>query len=853
VSLRTLLFFYGQRWRTQRTAELLAGAGIAAGVALVFAVIVANASIAASAGQIMHGIAGAATLQLDARDDHGFPAALAREAAALPSVEHAAGILEHRAIVDGPRGRQSVVLVGVDASLASLGGTLTQNFAAARGLSLGDGLLLPSGLAARLGVDSGVQAGRRQRARTVQIRVRGRSREAAVSAVLGEDLIGPISDALVAVAPRPYVERLTGRPARLTRVFVAPRPGQEAAARRQLEALAGAGVAVTSADNETTVLAQASAPNNQSTSLFAAISALVGFLLAFNAMLLTAPERRRENAERRLQGFTPRQVAGMAVFDAVLLGAVASAAGVGVGLVLARTLFGGVPTYLAFAFPLGAQQVVAPSTVLLAFAGGIACTLLAAAQPLLDLRPGRALDAVFNDEGEPGQALGARARRHAGLAAIALVALASALAAAVPAATLVAIAALALATLLALPAGLVLALALADRLSRRRGVLAMLAVAVMALRATRVRAIALAATGAVAVFGSVAIEGAHRDLERGLHDSFQQYLGTTDLWITTGGDDLTTEDFDPGDAVARVAAVPGVADVRRYHGGLLDVGQRRAWVIARSPRDRTMLPAGQVQAGDPAEATAALRRTGSVAASEKIAESLGARLGERIAIPTPSGPLRLRLVATLTNLGWGPGALVMNAADYTAAWRTRDPTALEVDLRPGTDPRAARAAVQRALGAGLALRAQTTGERIVQYDGLAREGLKRLTHISLLLLLAAAISLAAATGAAIWQRRASLADYRLHGYLPRQLWSALVLESGIVLVSGCALGAASGLYGQKLLGRWLQQTTGFPAPFAPSPAATLGAFLLVAVVALLAIAIPTYRAVQVKPGAGLVR
>ena len=40
------------------------------------------------------------------------------------------------------------------------------------------------------------------------------------------------------------------------------------------------------------LFAKAAAASNQSTALFALISALVGFLFAFNAMLLTVPERR---------------------------------------------------------------------------------------------------------------------------------------------------------------------------------------------------------------------------------------------------------------------------------------------------------------------------------------------------------------------------------------------------------------------------------------------------------------------------------------------------------------------------------------------------------------------------------
>lgn len=847
MRLEALLHFYWQRLRTHLAQELLAGAGVAIGVALVFAVIVANTSISSSASQIVHGIAGNATLQLDARDEHGFSSGLLAGVRAIPSVEHATGIMEQRAILTGTQDRRAVVLVGVDASLVALGGSLTQDFSANNGLTLGDGLLLPRGVADAIGVPRA----RPGTERSAVLRLRGEARRVPVAAVLGADVIGPLSGALVVVGGLDYVQRLAALPARLSRIFVQPKPGQEEAARRDLTTLAGGRITVASVDSESEILAQASAPANQSTSLFAAISAIVGLLLAFNAMLLTVPERRRAIAEFRTHGYTPRQIVGMVVFDALLLGSIASGIGIALGLLLAHTFFAGVPTYLSFAFPLGAQQTVPASTVLLAFVGGVLATFLAAAQPLIDLLPGRPSDAVYREEGEPGQAFGSGAQRIVGAGAVLLLIGASVLVGLVPSATVLGIAALALSVLLALPAALALVIAGADRFAGSRRSLNMLVVAVLALRATRLRAIALAATGAVAVFGSVAIEGAHRDLVRGLDHNFSQYLSTTDLWVTTGGDDLTTENFRPDDALARIRRVPTVADARPYFGSLLDIGQRRAWVIARSSRTRAMLPTGEIQTGDAARADELLRRGDAVAVSEKIAAAQHVGVGGMLALPTPTGTRRYRIVATMTNLGWGPGAVILNASDYRRAWATNDPTAFEVDARPGVSPDAAKRDVQRAIGPDLALHVQTADEREAQYNRLASDGLRRLTQISWLLLVAAALALATATGAAIWQRRAAFMDYRYQGFMPGQLWTALLIESGLVLGIGCAVGAVVGIYGQFLLGRWLRLTTGFPTPFEPSILAALATFGLVVIAALAIVAGPSYRAARSPVDRGL--
>ncbi len=623
-----LLYLYGRRLRTHPIQELLAATGIAIGVALVFAVIVANASIGGSVAQLVDGIGGAAQLQVAARSSQGVDERLLGDVRRLPGVEHATPVLEQRAQLSALDGSASNVLVGVDPSLARLGGALTRDVDPTLGVMFRHGLLLPSAVAARLDASAARLVRGGPRRRDVAIRLRGYERPVRVVAVLGTELIGPLAQSAVAIAHLSEVQTLAHLPGRVSRILVQARAGREEEVRHELTALVDDRAAVTSMDAESRVLAQAAGPNDQSTGLFAAISAIVGLLLAFNAMLLTVPERRRSVADLRLQGFTPRQVLTVLGFQALLLGGVASAAGVLIGELLARTLFGAVPTYLAFAFPTGSQRVVTPEMIVLAFGGGVLATLLAAAQPLADLLPRRALDAVYRDSGEPGQALGTRTRWIALGAALLLSALTTLLLVLAPETTVVGIGALALATLLSMPALLALVVRLCGRLSRHLQ-LSMLSVATMALRSTTVRSIALAASGAVAVFGSVAIEGAHRDLVRGLDRNFAEFLSTADLWVTTGGDDLTTESFRMRGAMARVRANPAVADVQPYYGGLLDVGDRRAWVIARTAHDRTQVPPSQVVDGDAQLASRRLRDDagGWVAVSEAIASERGARAG----------------------------------------------------------------------------------------------------------------------------------------------------------------------------------------------------------------------------------
>jgi putative ABC transport system permease protein len=202
-------------------------------------------------------------------------------------------------------------------------------------------------------------------------------------------------------------------------------------------------------------------------------------------------------------------------------------------------------------------------------------------------------------------------------------------------------------------------------------------------------------------------------------------------------------------------------------------------------------------------------------------------------------------------MGWPPGAIVLNADDYARAWASEQPSALQVELAPGTSAVAVGREVEQAVGTGSALRVETLAERVRLHYGTASQGLSRLTQIRTLVLIAAVLAMAAAMGAMIWQRRVRLADMKVDGFSRLVLWRSLVWESAILLGLGCAVGAAFGAYGQVLLSRALSVVTGFPviesSPLAP--AAT--SFLLITAVAVGMVAVPGYVAARVRPAVGL--
>ncbi len=857
---RALLYFYRRRLRVHAMQELLAGVGVAIAVALAFASMVASTSIAGSAEEVVRAVIGPATLQLQARGPQGVDEGVLARVEQLPGVAHAAPLLEQTATLSAPSGHTLTVdLAGADTSLVVLDGlahTLPTKTLQAGGIGLSlrsaHALGVPAG--SPLGFGSGSGAGT-----PLTLRLRGRATALRVSAVLGKEAFGALAQAQVAVMPLEDLQRLAGLTHRISRVLVQAKPGRQAQVARELRALAHGTMNVASADQDVAQLRQALRPSDQASAFFATVSALLGLLLAGSALLLTVPERRRTIADLRLIGAKRTAIAQMFLFQALCLGVLASLAGLAGGYALSLRIFHQSPRYLAEAFTLGTSTVVGAQPVVLALAGGVLATCAVSALPLLDLRRGAALDAVYRSEGVPGNALAPGVQRALALTAGALLAAATALFAIAPAHALLACALLALATVLALPLVLAGALAAAGALAERRQTLTLLPVALASLRSTTLRSLALAATGAVALFGSVALGGARSDLLRGIEGFAHAYSKDAPVWVGSPGDDQAVVDFRAPGLAARIARLPGVARVSAFQGGFLTLpspggeaaaaqsGGRRVWVLARPPGGARSVLASQMLEGDASSAERLLSHRGWVVVSRQIAQEHHARLGGQLTLPTPSGPVTLRVAATTTNLAWSPGVVFLGSSEYQRLWRSTAPTALAVTPALGVGAQTIRAEVAAVLGPRSGLLASTAPERERSIDALTSEGLRQLQQISLMLLAAAVLALAAALTSAIWSRRPSLAGLRLAGVRPRRLRAILMCEAALMLGAGCLTGALAGIYGQFAIDGYLRHVTGFPVASLSATLRPLEVLALVLALALALVAIPGYLASRVSP------
>jgi putative ABC transport system permease protein len=830
-----VVHLYRVRVRARLVQELFAIVGIAAGVALLFASQVATQSLSNSVAQLSHGIVGNASLQLLARDPHGMPEGFLGKVRGIAGVRVAAPLLEASASASGPKGSESVELVGADSSLRALGGALVRRTELEPFANIG-AVLLPAPLAGRLGVT--------KFGKEVTLELYGRSERAPLYEQLHERQIGGLAASPIVVAPLFFAQEMAGLVGRVSRILVQPAPGMQPRVRAALVRLAAGRLNVESTSYDERQFAKAASASNQSTALFAVISALVGFLFAFNAMLLTVPQRRRLIADLRRDGYTPRTVIAVLLVDAVVLGLAACVLGLALGEELSIHLFRANPGYLGSAFAVGTQRVVGWQSIAIAAGGGMLAALVAVLSPLRDILSRDPLAAIAPKEGSAAGRVGIRAA----LAGVLCLAGASAILLAAPKEAIVGMVALVAALVLVLPAVLGLALVLLTRLARRlTGAVAH--VAAMELSAARSRAIGVAATGAVAVFGAVAIQGAHGDLLKGLERAARDENAFTDVWVSPPGayNLLKTAPFAVTQQ-AELERLPGVRAVRVYRGGLLDWGERKLWVIAPPAQATPLLPPSQLSAES--LASRRVRAGGWVVLSHAIADEHHLRVGDSVTLPTPI-PTSFRIAGFSTNIGWAPGAVIMTAADYARAWGSAAASAYNVLLAPGVSTARAAGEIRHALGSNSGLAVQSAAAHAGEQDALSRQGLQRLTQIATLILIVAVLAMASAIGNMVWQRRPRLAKLKLEGFPHGELWRTILLESLLLLAVGCLTGAALGLYGQQLLDRALANVIDFPVVYSLAGVSALVSLVVVTAAALAIVALPGYLAAGVAPAVAL--
>ena len=822
---------------------------VAWGVALVAGVWLANRAVLRAFVEVIDTMAGRAALEVVAGEGGLFPEGVAATVGTVPGIEAAVPSVKGAAYADGG---ELLTVYGVDLTgdapervygarlelddpLVFLARpdsiALTRPFAAAHGLALGDRFELAT------------PAGRRN------FTLRGLLDAEGVARAYGGN---------VAVMDLFAAEELFTRRGFITGVDVVVAP--DADVREVAEVI----VALLPAGLRVQAPAQRQADLRRVTdSLRVALQALglfglvAAFLITFNRLSTVFEERAWQLGVLRAVGLRTGAVWRALLGESLLVGAAGVALGIPFGLGLGRLLVPVIATASAVANKLVAPPAALapePGVLLVAGALGLVTAVLAAVLPawraarvavaetmrsrgsespggggrVLWVLRGLALAAV-------GAGLAAQARHPSaasGLLATALVAAGTALAArpAVHAASFLLGAG---SRRLAGPVGRLAAASLLHNPRRTALTVATLGVGL----------------GCVVWFWTMA-ESFRTSLVDALSAAVRADLVVTSAHVTSGYVEAPVSE----EVAARLAAVPGVAAV---------IGSR----VVDWPHDGRRIAIEAVDARYFADAGLGRwplarqqitdvwnRVAGGEAAivSANFLVNFGARVGDAVVLETPSGPLALVIGGATAAFESPAGTLQMSREVFTRYWRDRQVNRVGVQLAPGAEVAAVRAAIARDLAPAYDLRILSARELIGYYAAQVGRAFAPLHVLSATVLLVTLLGVADTLLAAVLGRTRELGAARAVGIRRAALVRMVFLEALLLGGLGLALAVTSGV---GLAALWVNETLPYllgwvlelHLPYGEVPVL---AALTVAVAGAAAM-LPARRAARLEPGLAL--
>ena len=789
-------------WRSLRDRllrSLLTSAGIALGVAVLFASLSAGATMNAAVDKAASDEMGHAAVRVQALEERGLSAdtvasverasAAAVAAPALQRKTYLAVSLSQNAAAKLPA---PVTVLGIDParepllhdmplSSGSLLGTgdrdtalVTQTLASAGGFAVGGTITLNGGT-------SGPQ--------TYRI----------VGVIAGDGSVPDAAGRLVYL-PLTSAQTLFGTTG-VTRVDLGTRPGASAD-----ELIGQIEDRITSEPyllSRTSDLADSLRSETAGLAgtllLVAAVVLFAGAFLIFNTLSMTVSERTREVGLLRAAGTTRSQVINFVMLQALVLGLAGSLVGVvcGVGLALLTASWVGSAGSIALTAP-----SLSLTTLVLAFVIGTGVTLAAALEPAW--RASRISPIEALRRGPVGGAAGSARLRWLvvvfgvlALAALAVWPRGSADAGQGPlggAATgLVGpllVYGLLLGSVLIVPLILRPMLRLAGipfRIFRNEERLAR-----SSLARDRSRTALTAGALVVGLAMIVALGTAAQNVRQ---------IGASWLAETIPGSELLSSirPLPSADPVqAEVAAMPGVKSVSPIglfgvpFGGRAPVRQEAAAIVGKDYLDdgRLVFAAG---GGDRATALNAIDKGGSVIVPESLARAYNMHLGDAVSFATAATPTQLRVVGIVAHSipSGSQEAILIGWADAVGPFGATGADFYAVRYQTGQESMA-RAAVDSA-AAGYALEPANL-DRVQGSFGDALDRIFRLLDaLALVAVVVAGLGMVNTFSMSVLERVREIGVLRATGMTSRQVWAMVVIEAGVLGIVGAIVGAVVGL------------------------------------------------------------
>ncbi len=761
--------------------------GVAAGVAAVVSTVAASRAAIRAFSEGVDEVAGAVRLEVSATggvpvDVLGELRPVTSDAVVVPVVDQVALLLE---LGDGVR------VLGTDLLVDGQVRPVLDQEAARRVVDealTGRGVLMARALAGQIGVDVGDE---------ITLSARARPEPLQVVALFDAGGLGRVWERVV-VMDVALAQELFGEPRRVDRIELAPRPGIDVGAlRERVAALVGPGLDVAPPSRRRETAEQLVASLRFNLVALSAISVLVGGVLVATTLATSVVQRRATLALLRSMGASRGQIAGAVLTEALLIGLLGGAAGVGAGLLGARAALTSVRYSVATILRGGLVSGISAEPWLVA-AGmlvAVAVSVAAAALPLQEALRVPPLQGLRDD---PPSRL-TRASIVRDLAILSMLALAAWWLAGrqawlgLPLAALLACLAL-LALLLSGSRLLLDGLARigARPLARLHGTALRLASA--ALSAGRRRA--AWAAGAVGV--AVALAAAIVTLVGSFRTTVEHWTEAgmrSDVWVRPLAPErgVPSGQLDP--EVVRIAEeLFGPAAVDPFYS--IDITYRgRPVSLGFAAFDVVAEHGGGVAfpGRDRREVFAEAYAEHGAVVNEPFANRFGVAPGDTLRLDLPGGSLEVPVIAVFPDYSRAHGLVVVDRHLVLPRVPGRGPLDMAVFLPDGADPSAARQRLLEALRGRFLVEAFLAGELRAEVLAAFERTFAITTALYLVAAAVAVVAVVTVLLTLVGERRRELATLRAMGASRRQLTAMVLAEAGLLGLAAAGAGLAVGL------------------------------------------------------------
>jgi putative ABC transport system permease protein len=323
-----------------------------------------------------------------------------------------------------------------------------------------------------------------------------------------------------------------------------------------------------------------------------------------------------------------------------------------------------------------------------------------------------------------------------------------------------------------------------------------------------------------------------------------------DLWITPRSRaGSPAEGSMPPSWTATLAGLPEVRDVDAFRLRELSLGGELIWlgagnsdVLARNG----YLPL--VGGGDP-RPLLARAHTGRLAlVSEPLARRHGIHAGSTLLIPTPTGSHVYQVMAVYRDYSSDRGYVIVDRSIYLQDFRDSLVTTYALYLTPGVSRERGARAAESALGPDEMIRVTDTRSIRDEVRKVMRNTFAVTDALEAVAAVVALLSVLGALAALVLERTREIGVLRAIGADRRQIVRALLVEGGLVAVTGLVLGALTGALLSAVLVRVLnRESFGWTLEIATPWGRVLVVAGLLFTAALLATLPPARRASRIPP------